>query len=138
MSKKSKLEEQDSLLENFQSQASKSLIRHRSVLDIITKLDEYNSRINRAVAKSVTNCGCISVNAKKQVFDGESYDELADKVENHLHGDICNHCKEIIESEIGNYVFYLASLCNTLDLDLSDITKKEYNVSKTLGVFSLK
>ncbi len=34
---------------DFQEQVSRVLIRHKSILDIMTKLDEYNSRINRAV-----------------------------------------------------------------------------------------
>lgn len=138
MDKNFKPETENTLLNKFQSQTSKSLIRHKSILDIMTKLDEYNSRINRAVAKSVTNCGCISINAKKQNFDGKSYDELIDKVDSHLEGSICNHCQEILESEIGSYTFYLASLSNTLELDLSEIVEKEYNLDRTLGIFSLK
>ncbi len=50
---------------DFQNQVDEVLIRHKSVLDIITKLDEYTSRINRAVVKSVTSCGCIEIRAKK-------------------------------------------------------------------------
>lgn len=138
MDKNLKSVDKDYLLDNFQSQASKSLIRHRSILDIMTKLDQYCSRVNRAVAKSVTICGCISINAKKQVFDGESYDELIDKVEDHLEGEICGQCKEVLESEIGNTIFYLASLSNTLGLNLTEIIEKEYNLEKTLGVFGLK
>ena len=45
--------------DDFQNQVEEVLIRHKSILDIITKLDEYTSRINRAVVKSVTSCGCI-------------------------------------------------------------------------------
>ena len=52
------------------------LIRHRSILDIITKLDEYTSRINRAVIKSVTYCGCIEIHATKQDYNKESLQEI--------------------------------------------------------------
>lgn len=138
MDKNMNVGEYDAVCEDFQSQVAKSLIRHKSILDIMTKLDEYNARINRAVAKSVTTCGCISIHAKKQNFDGKSYEELAEKVKDHLDGEICPHCKEILETEIGSYMFYLASLCNTLDLDLFNILQKEYDLNKTLGVFSLK
>lgn len=138
MDKNLKSNEQNAVYENFQSQVAESLVRHKSILDIITKLDEYNARINRAVAKSVTICGCISINAKKQNFDGESYEELVDKVDNHIKGEICDQCQEVLESEIGNYTFYLAALCNTLNLDLFDIINKEHELNKTLGIFSLK
>ena len=33
-------------------------------------------------------------------------------------------CKEIIEEEIGSYIFYLAALCNTLNINLSDAIKR--------------
>lgn len=133
-----KVYDNNSVCKDFQNEVSKSLIRHKSILDIMTKLDEYNARINRAVAKSVTSCGCISIDAKKQNFDGNSYEDLASKVQSHLNGNICESCKEILEGEIGNYLFYLASLCNTLDLDLFEILSQEHERNKTLGVFSLK
>ena len=56
----------DVIFDNFQNSVDESLLRHRSILDIITKLQESQARVNRAVAKSVTNCGCIKVEAKKQ------------------------------------------------------------------------
>ncbi|MBU5425621.1 DUF1573 domain-containing protein [Tissierella pigra] len=130
--------DKNSLCKDLQEQVSQVLIRHKSILDITTKLDEYNARINRAVAKSVTSCGCISINASKQDFSNDSFEEMLDSVKNHLNGEICNSCKEVLSGEIGSYIFYLAALCNSLDLDLDEILKSEYNTIKTLGVFSLK
>lgn len=126
------------LCNDFQEQVSNVLIRHKSILDIITKLDEYNSRINRAVAKSVTSCGCISVHATKQDYSKESFEEILDSVKSHVEGSLCDSCKEVLDKEIGSYVFYLAALCNTLDLNLDSILEKEYETIKTLGLFSLK
>lgn len=126
------------LCSDFQEQVDNVLIRHKSILDIITKLDEYNSRINRAVAKSVTSCGCISVNATKQDYSKESFQKLKDSVQSHVEGSLCEGCKEVIDKEIGSYIFYLAALCNTLNLNLDDILNKEYDIIKTLGLFSLK
>lgn len=123
---------------NFQDQVSNLLIRHKSILDLITKMDEYNARINRAVAKSVTSCGCISIHGKKQKYNGEKFENLSKNVESHLHGHLCDNCKEVMEEEIGNYLFYITSLCNTLDLDLYDIIMKEYERNKLLGIYSLK
>ncbi|NLY44615.1 MAG: DUF1573 domain-containing protein [Tissierella sp.] len=122
----------------FQEQVSNSLIRHKSILDIMTKLDEFNARVNRAVAKSVTSCGCISIHAEKQNFDGELFKDFSDSVSSHLHGALCGSCKDVLEEEVGNYLFYLASLCNTMDLNLHDIMLKEYERNKLLGKYSLK
>ncbi|MDR7871435.1 MAG: DUF1573 domain-containing protein [Tissierellaceae bacterium] len=122
----------------FKEQVSSSLIRHKSILDIMTKMDEYNARVNRALAKSVTTCGCISIHAEKQNFDGEIFGDLSKQVKSHLHGHLCENCKDVVEEEIGNYLFYLTSLCNTLDLNLHDILMKEYERNKLLGIYSLK
>lgn len=127
-----------SLCSDFQSQVSKVLIRHRSILDVSTKLDEYNARIGRAVAKSVTSCGCISIDAKKQDYNQDNFEEMLDTIQTHLKGYICDTCKENLEKEIGSYLFYLAALCDTLDLNLENILEKENKTIKTLGIFSLK
>lgn len=127
-----------SLCEDFQSQVSNVLIRHRSILDVTTKLDEYNARINRAVTKSVTSCGCISINATKQDYSDNTFEGMLETVKTHLEGEICSGCAEVLEEEIGSYVFYLAALCDTLGLSLDNILNKENNRIKTLGVFSLK
>ena len=66
--------------DKFQEQVSELLIRHKSIIDIMTKLDEYTSRINRAVAKSVTTCGCISIHAEKQNFDGNILKNCREKL----------------------------------------------------------
>lgn len=128
----------NSICIDFQAQVSQVLIRHKSILDVTTKLDEYNARINRAVAKSVTSCGCISIHATKQDYSNDTFDEMLNTVKTHVEGKLCDGCKDVLDEEIGSYVFYLAALCNTLDLSLDDIIKKEYNTIKTLGIFSLK
>ena len=138
MDNKSNVENRDSNFLDFQEQVSQVLIRHRSILDTMTKLNEFNSRINRSVVKAVTNCGCISIDAQKQDFGNESFENMINKVDNHIQGNICPSCKDIIEEEIGSYLFYLASLANALDLDLDSVLSKEHNRIKTLGIYSLK
>ncbi len=122
----------------FQNQVDEVLIRHKSILDIMTKLDEYNSRINRAVAKSVTSCGCVEVNATKQDYNKDSLEEIKNNMKDHINGNLCTVCEEILQEEIGAYLFYLAALCNALDISLSDALMKEYSNIKALGIFSLK
>ncbi|EET85405.1 conserved hypothetical protein [Clostridium carboxidivorans P7] len=55
----------DVIFDDFQNAVDESLLRHKSILDIMTKLQESNARINRAIAKSITNCGCIKLTAEK-------------------------------------------------------------------------
>ena len=138
MDNKNIIENTDTNIRDFQNQVSQVLVRHRSILDTMTKLDEFSSRINRSVVKSVTACGCIAIDAQKQDFGTESFENMINKVDNHVKGHICDSCKDVIEEEIGSYLFYLASLTNALDLDLSSILSKEYNRIKTLGIYSLK
>lgn len=127
----------NSIIEEYQNQVSSVLIRHKSLLDIITKLDEYNGRINRAVAKSVTICGCISLNAEKQDFSNTTFEEMSAKSKSHVEGQLCDNCKEILEEEIRSYLFYLTSLANTFNIDLSSVLEKGNDRIKTLGIFSL-
>lgn len=132
----------DIIFDNFQDVVNESLLRHKSILDIITKLQESNARINRSIAKSVTNCGCIKISAEKQQlpYEKENIDinSLENCLKTHLKGKLCNNCREIIASEIGNNLFYLASLCNSLDLNLYDILLKEYDKITTLGKYSFR
>lgn len=128
----------NNILEDFQDQVSEVLVRHKSILDIMTKLDEFNSRINRAVAKSVTMCGCISINATKQDFGNDSFENMFKNVSSHTNGSICDSCKDVLEQEMGSYMFYMAGLSNTLGLSLDATVKKEYDRIKTLGIYSLK
>jgi hypothetical protein len=125
-------------MDDFQNQVDDVLIRHKSILDIITKLDEYTARINRAVIKSATSCGCIKINATKQNYNRDSLEEIKNNLENHVEGSLCPGCREILEEEIGAYLFYLAALCNTLDVNMSDAMLREYSNTKALGIFSLK
>lgn len=122
----------------FQDQADNVLIRHKSILDVSSKLNEYNTRINRAVAKSVTNCGCIEIHAMKQDYNQESLEAMKDNMKTHVTGKLCPNCREVIEQEIGSYQFYIASLCNILNIELSDAFTKEFENMKTLGIYSLK
>ena len=128
----------DEVLYDFQHQVENSLLRHRSILDIMTKMEEYNSRMNRAIAKSCTMCGCIEINAKKQQYDGETFEESLKTVSSHVKGELCPVCKENLEREIGSYLFYLMAMCNSFGIEISDVLDREYLNTKTLGFFSMK
>ena len=88
----------DIIFDSFQNDVSESLLRHKSILDIITKYAESSCRINRAVAKSVTNCGCIEINAKKQCLpnDDNSLEDLSTCLQTHLDGCLCDNWMSLL------------------------------------------
>ncbi|HEY5524600.1 MAG TPA: DUF1573 domain-containing protein [Clostridium sp.] len=129
----------DIIYDTFQNSVNDSLLRHKSILDIMTKYTESSARVNRAIAKAVTNCGCIKISAKKQNLpEDNSLDKMCDCLESHIEGHLCENCREVIEREMGNNLFYLTSLCNDLDVNLYDVLLKENDKINTLGKFTFR
>ncbi len=127
----------DLLCDQFQETVGEYLIRHRSILDVMAKLQEANARTNRAITKAVTNCGCIQIEAGRQQVPEEcSLHEMKNHMQSHLSGQLCEHCREILEAELGNTLFYLAAMANAFDLNLYDIMLKEHRKLGALGVFN--
>ncbi|MEG0371247.1 MAG: DUF1573 domain-containing protein [Clostridium sp.] len=125
-------------LTTFQNTVKDSQVRNKSMIDIMTKLTESSARINRAVAKSITLCGCIDLTAHKQSIPFESSLDDALKLLTHqVNGDICEHCLEILQDEIGNHLLYVASLCNALNIDLNKTAQEELDKVTTLGKYSM-
>lgn len=124
---------------DFQSMVDRHLLRHRSLLDIMTKYQEAASRVNRAVAKAVTSCGCVEIHAKKQEIPEDiSLSGLKAYMDSHLSGCLCDHCRDVIEKELGNQLFFMASLANVLDIRLDDVLENEEEKMDTLGVYGLR
>jgi len=129
----------DIIVDDFQYTVQELLVRNKSIIDLITKFQDSNARINRSIIKSVTQCGCIKINAKKQVFPQEgAFEEIRDAMKTHIEDKLCNNCRDIIEKDIGRNFFYLASICNTLDLNMYDIIIKELERIKMLGKYNLR
>lgn len=129
----------DIMISQFQYTVGELLVRKKSILDLITKFQDSNGRVNREIVKAVTQCGCVKINAKKQVYpDGVDFDEIRTLMETHLEGTLCENCRDLIEKDIGRNMFYLASICNTLDLNLYDIIIKELDRIKMLGKYNLR
>ena len=125
-------------LNEFTQKVDEVLIRHKSILDIMSKLSETQAKINRAVSKAVTECGCIGINASKQSIPSDiTYSDLSKYMSNHIEGDVCPVCKDKITEEIGDHLFYISALCNSLDLKTDEVLGKKYDEIKTLGKFSL-
>lgn len=123
----------------FQQAVDEMLVRNRSIIDLITKFQVSNARVNRTIVKAVTHCGCVKINASKQIFpeDGD-LEEARKSMQTHLEGQMCENCRDLVEKEIGSNLFYLASICEALDLNLSDILEKEHERMTLLGKFSLR
>lgn len=130
----------DLICDEFQNTVENLLIRHHSILDVISKLSEATCRVNRSVVKSVTECGCVSVEAQKiQIPENvQSISELKSFLDNHVRGQLCPHCEEIVSSELGKLLFYTAALCNTLDINLYDVFIKEQKKAAALGVYNMR
>lgn len=129
----------DIMVDEFQFTVGELLARNKSILDLITKFQDSNGRVNRGIVKSVTQCGCVKINAKKQNYPaGADFDEVQKLMETHLEGELCENCRDLVEKDIGRNMFYLASICNTLDLNLYDIIIKELERIKMLGKYNLR
>lgn len=128
----------DQLTDQFQATVKSLLIRHQSILDILSKGQETSARAHRAVIKSVTNCGCLAIDARKKPLpDDVTLNDLRELLDSQLDGKLCDNCRFIIESELGNQLFYIAALANALDISLSDVIKKEEDKLSTLTIFNM-
>ena len=128
----------DMVYDEFQNTVSELLLYNRSILDLLAKSQETNARMNRAVIKSVTGCGCLKITAHKKKIPSEAaLEELRSLLESHLEGKLCDSCRDTTEQDIGRVLFYLAALCNLLDLNIYDILIKEQKSLRTLGRFSM-
>lgn len=129
----------DTVLDEFQYTSQELLIRNKSILDSMTKMTDSCARISRTVAKAVTQCGCIEIHGKKQdIPEYTELEEIKNHMEPHIEGTLCDNCRDLLEKDIGRNLFYLASICNTLDLNLYDIMIKELERLKLLGKYSLR
>lgn len=129
----------DPLPRAFQDQVAHLLLRHRSFLDVSSKYQEASVRVNRALMKAVTDCGCIEVHASRQPYTPNiPLAELKKEFKTHVAGGLCDHCQDIIKSEIGKNLFYMAALCNLVNLDLVEVFEQELDKMSTLGVFNLR
>jgi len=128
----------DIVYDEFQHTVSEILLCNRSILDLLAKSQETNAKMNRTIIKSVTSCGCLKINAaKKKIPPETSLEELKSILESHLEGELCDSCRETVELEMGRALFYLAALCNLLDLNMYDILIKEHKKLKALGLYNL-
>jgi hypothetical protein len=129
----------ETTLDSFQFAVSELLVRNKSILDEMSKIQDSNARINRTISKAVTQCGCIKINASKQDYPEDiEYTKIKDYMSSHLEGKLCSNCRDILEKDIGRHLFYLTTICNNLDLNLYDIILKESERLRLFGKFNLR
>ncbi|GIO58357.1 DUF1573 domain-containing protein [Paenibacillus cellulositrophicus] len=125
-------------LQDFQDQVSELLLRHRSLLDVLSKNGQSSASVNRSVAKAITDCGCIELHATKQTFaPGLNLEEAKETVRTHVQGELCENCREVISTELGRNLFYMSALCNLLDINMDEVVRKESQKCSTLGLFNM-
>ncbi|MBB6636533.1 DUF1573 domain-containing protein [Cohnella thailandensis] len=125
-------------LQEFQQQVSELLLRHRSLLDVVTKYSQANASVNRAVSKAITECGCIELNARHQGFTEDlPLDQAMRQSKSHMAGELCENCRDAIRSELGKNMFYMSALGNLLGISLEDVVAKESDKCSTLGLFNM-
>ncbi len=125
-------------LQEFQQQVSELLLRHRSLLDVLTKYSQSNASVNRAVSKAITECGCIELNARHQGFSEEmELDQAMKQSKSHMEGRLCENCLDIVRSELGKNMFYMSALCNLLGISMEEVVAKESDKCSTLGLFNM-
>lgn len=128
-------------LEQFQNFIDDLVLRNKSILDQMTKLQDASARLNRTLSKSATTCGCIKMNIIKQQLDFAhitSSEEFKSLLSTHIEGYPCPECNEAIEKEMGRVLFYLAAIANTLGISLSSVLENEKTRTNLLGNYSLK
>lgn len=126
------------LPDSFETAVDECLLRHRSILDVMTKFQEASCRVNRALAKAATECGCIAINASRQRIPNDAeYSQLRAYMSSHISGQLCDHCKEVLTRELGHTLFYLTAICRLSGLPLEKMLAQELRNLNTLGVFHL-
>ena len=130
----------DLLWDEFQDAVQQGLIRHRSILDVLSKFQEASVRVSRALVKSVTTCGCVQINARKNEIPPAldvPLHELREYMNSHLDGELCANCREVVEEELGRLMFYTAAFASLLDINVYDVLIKEHKKLSALGAYHL-
>jgi hypothetical protein len=130
----------DLLWDEFQDAVHQGLIRHRSILDVTSKFQEASVRVSRALVKSVTTCGCVQINAHKNEIPSAldvPLTELRSYMDDHLDGELCANCREVVEEELGRLLFYTAAFAGLLDINVYDVLIKEHKKLAALGLYHL-
>ena len=90
------------------------------------------------MVKSATGCGCVDISGEKSLSAFSLPEDFDAKEASGMDGNLCGACKSRVEDEIGELLFYIAGMCNALELDMNEIMQKEIKNVEVLGKYSLK
>ncbi|MCL6596333.1 MAG: DUF1573 domain-containing protein [Firmicutes bacterium] len=128
----------DLLCDEFQASVSSHLIQNKSILDAITKLNESSLRVQRAVTRAVTQCGCIRIDASRQrIPEVASLEQLGKLLDSHVRGELCKDCRDDVETEVGNALCYIAAVCELVGVSMYDCLIGVDKRIRALGMFHL-
>jgi hypothetical protein len=128
----------DLLCDDFQASVSSHLVQNKSILDAITKLNEASMRVQRVITRAVTQCGCIRIDATRQrVPEVASLEELGRVLDSHVRGELCSDCREVVETEVGNSLCYVAAVCELVGVSMYDCLIGVDKRIRALGMFHL-
>ena len=64
--------------------------------------------------------------------------DIREHMSSHLQGTLCEHCRDVVEAELGRPpILYLTALCNLFDLRLDHVIAQETQRLSTLGIYNL-
>ncbi len=119
-------------LDRLQQAIEKYYHRNKGITDTLSKLTVSVAKTQRAIIKSATQCGCTEIFVTKQPPD------LEGEAESMLIGSICRSCREQIEKNTGDTLFYLLSLMHLTGTDFNKLVKSQLHQTEWLGKFNLK
>ena len=111
---------------DFQTAVETYLDRNRNILDTLSKYTVASARLERAIVKASTQCGCIAVSS------------TAPRSTSGITGTLCDNCREVIEQELGETLFFLTAAASSLGLSIYDAMLSEKQALSLLGNYSLK
>lgn len=117
---------EEDLIKKYQTTAEAVLARNKSITDILSKLQYANARTARSVVKAATGCGCVSVSGHKGQQDSG------------IEGKLCEECRTEVETQLGEMLFYTASLCNALGICMEDVFRRDMWRTDMMGKYSLR
>lgn len=130
---------QDIITDELQYMVEEYESMNTSMIDQMTKLSDYCSKLNRSISKASTQCGCISITANKQNYETSHGTSMSPRpLDKNCIGDLCPDCKELIEKHMGSTLYYMAALCNTLELNLYDVILKELDKVDLLRKYNIE
>jgi len=125
-------------LATLQHLVSQFLIRHRSILDVQSKLNEATARISRALAYAVVTCGCVQIHAERQCFPATLGWETAVAFSPPTwRGNRASAVGSIWRARSAAPSSTWPPLCHISGLNLDAILRKERDRVSALGVYHL-